>query len=110
MSLILIETLKHGNLRKRVDVEILPHEVWCPICEEFVDGIVGHDNLYRIEPACNCDMDDHNQELNDANDTIEARDDRIYDLEQEADEHRDEIEELNKEVERLEQELIDAKS
>lgn len=81
MAINLRKEISYGNIKALVDTVVLPHEVWCPICESFEDGTVSDDGMYRIEPACGCDMDEHNQELNDANDVIEAREERIDDLE-----------------------------
>lgn len=103
MAINLRKEISYGNIKKIVNTELLPHDVWCPICEQFVDGNVNNLDIYQIEPACGCDMDKHNQELNDANDVIEAREERIDDLE-------GEVKDLEKEVERLKQELLDAES
>ena len=103
MAINLIKELSYGNIKKIVNTELLPHDVWCPICEQFVDGNINDLDIYQIEPECGCDMDGHTQELNDANDVIEAREERIDDLEIE-------VKDLEKEVARLERELLDAKS
>lgn len=109
MAIELLAVLTHGNLKRFVKTEVLPHDVWCPICEQFVYGRINVGDEYQIEPECDCDMDGHNQELNEANSTIEAREERVEDLEIEVKGLEQDIKELEKEVERLEQELMDAK-
>lgn len=101
MALFKKEELRHGNIRKMIEVEVSNISVKCPICNTFEDAYVDFD-LDITEIMCGCGMDEHTQELDDANEIIEAREERIDDLEAE-------VKDLEKEVERLGQELMNAK-
>lgn len=101
MAINIRETLKYGNISKKVDIAILPNTVWCPICEQYVDGIVNTNDLEAIEPECNCDIEGHIT-FEEHNEVLNARDDTIAS-------HEQDINILEKEVARLEWELMNAK-
>lgn len=100
MALFKKEELRHGNIRKMIEVEVSNISVKCPMCNTFEDAYVDSD-LDITEVKCDCDIDYYIEKY-EHDEIVEARDDTIAGYEED-------ILELRKEVERLEQELMNAK-
>lgn len=109
MAIFLRVVVSHGNIRHPVDTEILPHSVWCPVCQSFQHGVVTDINAEEIEPECGCDLeeyidrDDHNNELDELNNEIDDKNGVIEELETEVKDLEEEVERLNKELLNAEQ-------
>lgn len=77
-----------GNIIHTVRVQVLPFDVWCPICEEHHDGVMDGIDETTIHSGCTCDIGDFYTE-EEYDDVLEERDRweiRAEELEEERDE------------------------
>ncbi|WQZ00178.1 hypothetical protein vBValCWD615_35 [Vibrio phage vB_ValC_WD615] len=79
---------KIGNIIHTVRVQVLPFEVWCPICEEHRDGVMDSMDENTILPECGCDIDDFytEEQYEDLEEERDRWEIRAEELEEERDE------------------------
>ncbi|QQM14231.1 hypothetical protein [Vibrio phage VpJYP1] len=77
-----------GNIIHTVRVEVLPFDVWCPICEEHHDGVMSSIDDTTITSECTCDIDDFytEEEYDDVVDERDRWEIKAEELEEERDE------------------------
>ncbi|BBI55024.1 hypothetical protein KIT05_34 [Vibrio phage KIT05] len=107
MAIYKLQREKIGNITHTVQVQVLPFEVWCPICEEHRDGVIENTDENTILPECGCDIDDFytEEQYEDLEEERDRWEIRAEELEEERDEavvDRDKLEqEYIQEIETL---------
>ncbi|QIW90844.1 UNVERIFIED_ORG: hypothetical protein GCAPEGMB_00529 [Vibrio phage V07] len=101
MAIYKIQREKIGNITHLVRVQVLPFDVYCKVCEEYHDAVMGDEDDFTIHTECSCAIDDFYTE------------EQYEDLEEERDRWEIRAEELEEErdeavadKDRLEQEYI----
>lgn len=85
MAMFIRETLKYGNIRKDIEVQVSEQSIYCPICGDYHDGIVDEAGDVT-EWITDCDIDDyietyeHDKEVDELNDIIKDLEDELGDL------------------------------
>ncbi|QUE30155.1 hypothetical protein [Vibrio phage vB_ValP_IME234] len=101
MAIYKIQREKIGNITHLVRVQVLPFDVYCKVCEEYHDAVMGDEDDFTIQTECNCDIDDFFTD-EEYDDVVEERDR----WEIKAEELEEERDEAVADKDKLEQEYI----
>lgn len=101
MAIYKLQREKIGNITHLVRVQVLPFDVYCKICEEYHDGVMGGGDDVTIHSECNCDIDDFYTD-EEYDDVVEERDR----WEIKAEELEEDLAEAQQDFDKAEQEYV----